>query len=153
MTMSGNLPQTINVGKEANLKMENTTDKKVTHNHTSIKANKEISTMTMTEDKPSTSGSIKTQVTATTTEKIKPDYHEALKLDEVAGRSIGISKQQLNFMTGHQLIQMAEMKIVTAHNKNQTSIGQSHTKHSFNISRFKKSVERDKPKQEVQIKN
>ena len=141
------------MGKEANLKMENTTVKKVTYNKASTKANKEISTRAMTADKPSTSGSIENQATAATTEKIKPDNHEALKLDEVAGRSIGISKQQLNFMTGHRLRHIAEMILVTSHNKNQTSIGQSHTKHSFNISRAKKSVKKDKPKQEVQIKN
>ena len=89
MTMSRNLPQAINVGTEANLKMENTTDKKTTHNQVSTEANEEISTMAMTADKPSTAGSIETQATAATTKKIKPDYHEALKLDEVAGRSIG----------------------------------------------------------------
>ena len=84
------------MGKEANLKMENTTNKKVTHNQRSTKANEEISTMAMTADKPSTSGSIKTHATAATTEKIKPDYHEALKLDEVAGRSIGIVNNNSN---------------------------------------------------------
>ena len=109
--------------------------------------------MAMTTDKSSISGRSENQATVTRTEKTKSDNHEALKLDEVAGRSMGINKQKLMFMSGHQLIQMAETEIVKAHNKNQTSTDQSHTKRSFNISRVKRSVEKDRPKQEEEIKD
>ena len=92
MTVSSKSPQAINVGTEANLKMDNTTDKKTTNNQVSTETKEEISTMAMTTDKSSISGRSENQATVTRTEKTKSDNHEALKLDEVAGRSMGISK-------------------------------------------------------------
>ena len=65
-------------------------------------------------------------------------------MDEFAGRAMGASKQELMFVSGCQLIQMAEMGIMEAYKKNHTFTDQSYTKRRSNISIVKRSVKRDR---------
>ena len=152
MTMLSKSSQAINVGTEADFKMDNTTDKETTSNQLSTEAEEEISTMAMTTDRSSTSGRSENQATINRTGKTNPGNYEALEVDELAGRSMGTGKQKLMFMSGHQLIQMAEMKIIEANKKNQTLTDQSYTKRRSNISIVKRNVKKDRSNQGEEIK-
>ena len=61
--------QVINVGTEADFKMDNKTDKETTSNQLSTATEEEISTMTMTIDMSSTSGMSANQETINRIEK------------------------------------------------------------------------------------
>ena len=65
-------------------------------------------------------------------------------MGELAGSAMGVSKQELMFVSGRQLIQMAEMEMMEAYKKNHTFTDQSYTKRRSNISIVKRSIKKDK---------